>query len=229
MATPLEALIRANPLYRRLSEEDRVRVAAVAELRAYSRGQSLFSEGDPSSLLFTLVDGRVKMVKILPAGKEVILEIFGPGDPVGAVAAFESLPYPASAVALEDTRAIVVRSAAFFRLLETCPTLVKGLLVGLSFRLVDLTRRIAEVAGSRVEARFGHLFLKLADRLGQTEGNAIFIPLVLSRQDLADLTGTTIETAIRIMSRWNKEGVIATEKDGFRVPDRSALEALVLY
>lgn len=85
----------------------------------------------------------------------------------------------------------------------------------------------AEVAGSRVETRFAHLFLKLGDRLGQRQGNAILIPLALSRQDLADLTGTTIETAIRVLSRWNKQGVLLTEKDGFLIPDPAALEQLV--
>jgi CRP/FNR family transcriptional regulator len=99
--------------------------------------------------------------------------------------------------------------------------------VGLSFRLVELTRRIAEVTGSRVEARFAHLFLKLAERMGKPDAGGVFIPMVLTRQDLADLTGTTVETSIRLMSRWGKEGVVATEKQGFRILDRAALEKLV--
>lgn len=227
MSAPLEAVLRANPLYRRLTEEDRRRLAAVASLKTYAKGCTLFSEGDPSALLFTLVDGRVKVVKLLPAGKEVILEILGPGDPVGAVAAYESRPYPASAVALEETLAIVVPRAAFFGLIETCPSLVRGLLTGLSFRLIELTQRISEVAGSRVETRFAHLFLKLGDRLGRREENGLLIPLALSRQDLADLTGTTIETAIRVLSRWNKEGLVLTAKDSFLIPDPAALLRLV--
>jgi CRP-like cAMP-binding protein len=223
VAIPIEPLLRANPLYRRLSEEDRRRLAEVSQLRTYPRGAVIFSEGDPSELLYTLADGRVKVVKMLPAGKEVILEILGPGDPLGAVAAYESRPYPASAVALEDSNCIVLRRAAFFHLLESCPSLVRGLLVGLSFRLIELTQRIAEVSGGRVETRFVHLFLKLADRLGQQRPDGVFLPLALSRQDLADLTGTTIETAIRIMSRWGKEQLVLTERDGFLIPDRGRL------
>jgi CRP/FNR family transcriptional regulator len=99
--------------------------------------------------------------------------------------------------------------------------------VGLSFRLIELTQRIAEVAGGRVEERFAHLFLKLGERLGRAEGKGVAIPLRLSRQDLADLSGTTIETAIRVMSRWGKQGVLLTEKDGFVIPDRAALERIV--
>jgi CRP-like cAMP-binding protein len=223
----IEALLRDNPLYRRLSKEDRRRLTDVSLVRTYPRGETIFSEGDPSDFLYTIASGRVKVLKMLPGGKEVILEILGSGDPLGAVAAYESRPYPASAITLEETTCILVKRGAFFALLETCPSLVRGLLVGLSFRLIELTKRIAEVTGSRVEARFAHLFLKLAERMGRPDASGTFIPMALSRQDLADLTGTTIETCIRLMSRWGKEGVVATEKDGFRVQDRSALEKLV--
>ena len=226
MAPGIEAVLRDNPLYRRLSDQDRRRLVELSLLRRYSKGETIFSEGDPSDFLFTIASGRVKVLKMLPGGREVILEILGSGDPLGAVAAYEARPYPASAVTLDETTCILVRRGAFFALLETAPTLVRGLLVGLSFRLIELTKRIAEVTGSRVEARFAHLFLKLADRMGRPEAGVTFIPMALSRQDLADLTGTTIETCIRIMSRWGKDGVVVTEKDGFRVKDRAALERL---
>ena len=228
MSVPVDQLLRASPLFRRLPEADRTRLAAVSQVQTFAKGDTLFSEGDPSDLLYVVADGRVKIVKLLPTGKEVIIEIFGPGDPVGAVAALESRPYPASAVAMTPSLAIVIQRGAFFALLESCPGLVRGLLVGLSFRLVELTRRISEVAGSKVETRFAHLFLKLGERMGEKRPEGFFIPMPLSRQDLADLTGTTIETSIRLMSRWGKEGVVLTEKDGFVVADWAGLEALVL-
>jgi len=103
---------------------------------------------------------------------------------------------------------------------------VRGFLLGLTQRIVELTRRIPEVAGSRVETRFAHLFLKLADKMGRPGPDGITIPVALSRQDLADLTGTTIETCIRIMSRWHKEGTVRTDKDGFVLLDRPAVEKL---
>jgi CRP/FNR family transcriptional regulator len=228
MATAVEPLLKSNPLYRRLSEEDRRRLADVSLVRSYSKGTTIFAEGDPSDFLYTVESGRVKVAKMLGGGKEVILEILGAGDPLGAVAAYESRPYPASAVALEDCTLILVKRGAFFALLETCPSLVRGLLNGLSFRLLELTRRIAEVTGSRVETRFAHVFLMLADRMGRPQARGAFIPLALSRQDLADLTGTTLETSIRIMSRWGKEETVLTEKEGFLVCDRAALERLSL-
>jgi CRP-like cAMP-binding protein len=99
-----------------------------------------------------------------------------------------------------------------------------GLLSGLTIRLAELTRRLAEMSGARVEARFARLFLKLGDQIGRTDRGGLFVPMPLTRQELADLTGTTIETAIRIMSRWQKEDVLHTEKDGFVLLNREALE-----
>jgi len=167
VATPVEDAMAATPLYRNLSPEDRRRLGAVAAVRSFEKGDIVFSEGDPSSYLYTIVSGRVKVAKLIPGGREVILEIFGPGDPLGAVVAYEGRPYPASAIAIERSVCLLVRRREFFELLERHPTLVRGFLVGMAQRIVELTRRIPEVAGGRVETRFAHLFLKLADRVGR--------------------------------------------------------------
>jgi CRP/FNR family transcriptional regulator, nitrogen oxide reductase regulator len=98
----------------------------------------------------------------------------------------------------------------------------------LTHRLVELTNRLAELSGGRVEARLARFFLKLADDLGQRSPAGIVIPLALSRQELADMMGTTIETSIRIMSRWGKQEIVRTEKDGFILVDRAALEAMAM-
>ena len=222
----IDEAIRGVAIFRALPAEDRERLAQVSVVRSYEKAEALFAEGDPSDFLYTVLAGRVKVVKSMASGKEVILEIFGPGDPVGAVVAYEGRPYPATAIALEPTSCLLVRRGPFFGLLERHPTLVRGFLLGLTQRIVELTRRIPEVAGSRVETRFAHLFLKLADKMGRPAADGVMIPVALSRQDLADLTGTTIETCIRIMSRWHKEGTVRTEKEGFVLVDRSAVEKL---
>ena len=221
---PDDDLLRRIPFFRRLSPALRARVAAVARLKSHERGELIFAEGDPSDAFMVIVDGRVKVFKSTPAGKEIILEIFGAGDPLGAVAVYEGAPFFASALAIEASTVLNIDQAAFFRLLEDDPAMVRGLLSGLTIRLAELTRRLAELSGARVEARFARLFLKLCDQIGRAERGGTFVPMPLSRQELADLTGTTIETAIRIMSRWQKEDVLHTEKDGFVVIDRGALE-----
>ncbi len=224
----MEEILRRSVLFRRLTTEDRQRLAAVATVRDFEKSATLFSEGEGSDLLYTVVTGRVKVFKTTPRGTDVILELFGPGDPVGAVAVYESRAYPASAVALEPTTCLLIPRHAFFSLLETYPTMVRGLLVGLTHRLVELTNRLTELSGGRIEGRLARFFLKLAKDIGQSRADGTFIGLVLSRQELADMIGTTIETSIRIMSRWGKDEIVRTEKDGFVVVDRSALETVAM-
>jgi CRP/FNR family transcriptional regulator len=224
VAAPDDDLLRKLPFFRRLSPAVRARVAAMSRLKAHERGDLIFAEGDPSDAFIVIVSGRVKVFKSTPAGKEIILEIFGAGDPLGAVAVYEGAPFMASALALEPTEILRIDEGPFLRFLEEDPAFVRGLLSGLTIRLAELTRRLAELSGARVEARFARLFLKLCDQIGTAGRGGTFVPMPLSRQELADLTGTTIETAIRIMSRWQKEDVLHTEKDGFVVMNRGALE-----
>jgi CRP/FNR family transcriptional regulator len=224
VSAPDDDLLRRLPFFRRLSMELRARVAAVARLKSHDKGDLIFAEGDPSHAFIVIVSGRVKVFKATPAGKEIILEIFGAGDPLGAVAVYEGAPFMASALAIEPTQILSIEQRAFFRLLEDDPAFVRGLLSGLTIRLAELTRRLAELSGARVEARFARLFLKLCEQIGRAERGGLFVPMPLSRQELADLSGTTIETAIRIMSRWQREDVLHTDKDGFVILDRYALE-----
>jgi CRP-like cAMP-binding protein len=226
MTGEVDELLRRSAIFRRLNADDRQRLAAVSSVRTFEKGALLFNEGDASDLMFTVLTGRVKVFKTTARGTDVILELFGPGDPVGAVAVYEARPYPASAVALDPTSCLVIPRQAFFSLLENYPTLVRGLLVGLTHRLVELTNRLTELSGGRIEGRLARFFLKLAQDMGRPREDGIFIPLVLSRQELADMTGTTIETSIRIMSRWGKENLVRTEKDGFVLANRAALETL---
>lgn len=219
-----EELLRTTPIFSRLSAGDRRTIAEVARVQHFGKGETIFEQESPSDAFYAIAAGRVKIFKMMPNGKDVILEVFGPGDPLGAVAAYMDRPFPASASALEDTTCVIIPRPAFFRLLETHPSLVRGLLLGLTTRLVELINRLAELTGGRIESRFARLFLKLASEMGRDERGGTFVPLALSRQELADMTGTTIETCIRIMSRWNKDDVVRTDKDGFVVLDRPALE-----
>jgi CRP-like cAMP-binding protein len=222
----IDAVLRVTPVFQKLALADRRKVAEAAAVRRYSKGQIIFEQGTASDAFYTIASGRVKIFRMLPTGKDVILEVFGSGDPIGALAAYDGRPFPASAAALEDTVCVVIPRPVFFRLLEEHPSLVRGLMLGLTHRLVELTNRVTELSGARIEPRFARLFLKLAGEKGREDRGGIFVPLALSRQELADMTGTTIETAIRIMSRWGKQGLVRTEKDGFVVLDRGGLETV---
>ncbi len=224
MTPQVQELLLEVALYRRLSDEDREHLATAAMVELFAKGEVVFREGDPAQDFFTLARGRVKVFKVMPNGRVVILEILGPSDPVGAVAVYEELAYPATAEAMEETLCIRIPKEPFFQLLESRPSLARGLLKAMTHRIVVLANRFVDHTVGKVETRFARLFLKLAGEMGRSRDEGVFIPMTLSRQELADLMGTTVETAIRIMSRWGKEGVVETDRSGFLVADREALE-----
>jgi CRP/FNR family transcriptional regulator len=224
--TPGPEVLARLPLFQRVRPDDRARVAAASHTQAFARGDDVFEEGDEPESFVTVLEGRVKIYKRLASGKDIILHICSVGDPIGAVAVYEGRAYPASAQAIEPSRCLFVPRQVFFSLLEQSPVLVRGVLSGLTLRLMELTDRLTELTGSQVESRLARLFLKLSDRFGKSAADGVFVSLPLSRQELADLTGTTVETSIRIMSRWGKERLLVTERDGFLLVNRPALEEL---
>jgi len=209
------------PLLASLKRDDRDALAPLCRLHDYDKNDFVFYEGDPADRIHFVVTGRIKIVKAA-GGRDVIIEILGNGEPVGAVAVFERRPFPASAIALEPSRILSVPEREFFTLLERRPEMVRQLLGGLTLRLITLNKRLADMTGS-AEHRLARLFVTLADRVGVKRGDGVFVPLALSRQEIADLIGTTLETAIRMMSRWQKDEVVMTEKSGFAIPDVNAL------
>jgi CRP/FNR family transcriptional regulator len=215
----------AIPILAFLKPEDRTALSPLCELAAYEKGATIFEEGDPAERIHFLFAGKVKIVKAGPE-RDLILEILGPGEPVGAVAVFEGRSFPATAIALEPSGVVSIPERPFFQLIEKRPEITRRLLAGLTMRLMSVNRRMADMTGS-VEYRAARLFATLADRMGQKRSNgAVFVPLPLSRQEIADLIGTTIETAIRVMSRWQKEGIVETDKRGFLIHDNAALAAI---
>lgn len=196
----------------------------VCRVKVYEKGMAIFDEGEEATDLCFVVIGRVKIVKTGPE-RDIILGLFGPGEPIGAVALFEGKRFPASAVALEPSTILRVPEREFFATIDDHPEITRRLLQGLMLRQFEITRRLADLTGP-VEKRIARLLLMLATRVGRREGDATTIPLALSRQEIADLTATTVETAIRVMSRWGKDGVVITATDGFTIPDLEAFRRL---
>ncbi len=215
-------LLENVPLFAGLTPEDRTFLKPLCRVAAYEKGEAIFSEGEPAKELCFVVLGRVKVVKA--AGeRDLILGIFGPGEAVGMVAVFEGRPYPATAIALEPSTIVHVPELRFFEALGDHSGVVKRLFQGMMRRQVELTKRLLDLTG-HVDGRIARLLVTLADKAGRSEGKGTFIGIALTRQEIADLAATTVETAIRIMSRWGKEGLVETREDGFFVPDLDALQ-----
>ena len=225
-AERIRSALKSLPMFRGLGEDVHRQLAAIASIRDYRRGDFLWHEGDESASLTLIVKGRVKIVREVSQG-DVILEIFGEGEPVGSIAVYNYIPYPASAVALDDVTIFALPRRDYFELLDRQPEFARGIIRELTKMAIALTRKVTEARGQRVDVRIAQLFLTLSDRMGKAKDGGVEIPLQLSRQEIADLVGTTVESAIRVMSRWGRENLVVTHEKSFFVPSRERLTAVI--
>ena len=218
----LQAVLGLLPMFRELPPPLRARVAGMATLQDVDKGDAIWHAGDAPDSLTMVVEGRVKVVKHAEAG-DVILEMFGPGEIVGVVALYNQIPYPATAIAMEPSVLLRLPRRDWFDLLERDPAFTRAVLLAMTRLNMALTRKLASMHGTRVQARVATLFLSLAERMGRETAEGTEIPIALSRQEIAETVGTTVETAIRVMSRWNREGLLLTGRERFVIPDREKL------
>jgi CRP-like cAMP-binding protein len=209
-----------------LSPAARDALLGIAHRRSFPAGRVALAEGARADAFYAVLAGQLKMCRLTPSGRNLILSLFGPGDLFGVTPALSGEPCGTDWQAVEDSECLEVRRADLFALLERRPDLVPEVLRFLTRQMVECKNCLVESACSRVESRFASLFVRLAEKRGEASETGWLIPLRLSRQELADLTGTTLETAIRVMSRWRQEGLVTTTRRGFVLHDRAGLEAL---
>lgn len=193
------------------------RLASVQK-RVIARGEALWRRGDPAVNFTWIETGLVKIIRGNAEGAETILGLFGPGDSIGDVAVLEHGFYPADAVAA-SSRVVICqsRAAPILAAAAADPALASSLQEPL-LRHTDVLRQTIEVVSAgAVPRRLATLLLGLADRFGRPAagGDAILVPFHLLRAELAALVAARVETTIRIMSRWQREGIVATGPRGF--------------
>jgi CRP/FNR family transcriptional regulator, nitrogen oxide reductase regulator len=220
-------LLRQLPLLADLPAQALADFAAQARLDRYPQEATVFNQGDPCDRFWLVRAGRVKIVHLALDGREVILEVISPGEVFGGTVLF--LPeHPATARAMTTVETVSVPAAVYAQLIARQPAVAQRLVRLLGARLQSLIG-LQVLAGERVERRLAHILLKLADRAGRPEaGGAVLITLPLTRQDLAEMAGTTLETAIRTMSRFRAQGWVETRRGGFILihdPQRLRAEA----
>ncbi len=200
----IEAL-RNSFLFSSASSEDLAELLAAAEEKSFRSGEYAFWEGDPPERYYLLVSGRVKVVKHGSQGRETVVAFFGPGEIFGEVAVLEDKPYPASAVTAEDSTVLSISRKAFRAFIERHPAVAMAMVGILSARLREAQGRLHDLSGERVEQRLARTLERLSSKLGRE--------LPFTRQDLADMSGTTLETTVRFLSRL-KDGRIISSKRG---------------
>ena len=218
-------MLAAHDRYGRLPHPSLATLVMAGTPRSLRPEETILEEGQASPSVFILVRGRLKMTRLLANGRSVLLALFSPGDPIG-ISVLGGRTSDATVTALESSVCLDIPCRKLLAAMSADPQLLGDLLAVFTEHAAECRNCLIEGTFSRVEPRFARLFLKLGDSVGQPRGGDVFVPVQLSRQDLADMAGTTIETSIRIMSRWSKAGVVTTRDDGFLLRDRATLMVL---
>jgi CRP-like cAMP-binding protein len=206
-------LLAQSSLFAPLSEEERSDLARFFAPQGYEKDEYLFWEGEPAEWLLFVTEGQVKMIKHSESGRETILATFGPGQIVGEVGVLVGEVYPATAQALEPTGTLSLRRDDYVALVQRHPDLAWALIQELGRRLQGAHETIRSLAVERVERRVARVVLRMANTAGERLDNgAVRITVQLSRQDVADMAGTVIETAIRALSKFQKQGLVETRE-----------------
>lgn len=180
---------------------------------SFKKKDVIFSEGDPSEWFYIVTEGKIKITKLSQEGKELILEIIPPLDFFGGLAVIRGFPYPANAIAMDDAQLLRISRSNILRILDRFPSLMYCMAMQLGDRMKESHEALKNIALERVESRIASLLLKLSDKTGKKTGEGIMIDMKLTKQDIAEMVGTTVETSIRTMSKLRKLGIII-EKDG---------------
>ena len=218
-------IISGTPLFSGLPEDQLNAVSKIAVNKNYHKGDAIFLEGAKSSGFYVIVSGQVKVFKVSSEGKEQILHIFGPGEPIGEVPVFTGQPFPANAEALAKSHLLFFPKAAFTDLIAGNPSLALNMLAVLSLRLRQFTVQIENLSLKEVPGRLASYLIYLS---GEQE-NRQSVKLDISKGQLASLLGTIPETLSRILAKMSDQQLIAVNGRHIRLLDPAGLESLALH
>ncbi|MBP1710233.1 MAG: transcriptional regulator, Crp/Fnr family [Deltaproteobacteria bacterium] len=186
-------------------------------------GAVLFHEGDPARRSFLVLKGRLKLGKTHELGKEVLIRYIGPGELAAMITVLEGRDYPVSAETVGETRVVGWDKRTMLEIMAEHPQLSINMIRNSIDRLEDLQSRYLELHAEQVEKRIARSLLRIMKQSGRRSGDEIIIDFPISRQELADYTGTTLYTVSRTMSAWEKKGWVKSKRTRIVIADPHAL------
>jgi len=211
-------ILRSSSIFSSLNDDELGELADLSIERSFMPNEFIFWDGDAPIWFYIVAEGKVKVLKHSSLGKEFIVAFFGPGEMFGEVAVFENKPYPASTQAVVETKVVGIKRDKFLSFLTDRPQIALRIISVLAGRLRDAQGRLRDFAGERVDQRLASVLLMLSAKLG--------LILPFTRQEIADMTGTTTETAIRVMSQLKDRGIIRSVRGKVTILDEAKLRLL---
>jgi CRP-like cAMP-binding protein len=219
----IENAFRNSDVFKGLNQEEIEEIGFRFHPQDYTDGDFLFHEGDEASTYYLIIQGRVKVLQTSAEGINVILHILDPGELIGALPTLGKGTYPATATALGQTECQVITSQDFEDIMRQNPQVAINLLRFAAGKLQASHGRIREMTTERVERRIARTLGRLAFQVGKKQDEGVLLDIPLSRQDLAEMTGTTIYTVSRTIKEWERESILRASRKQIVLLDLHAL------
>lgn len=219
-------ILQHVPFFANLAADDMAAINARFRERGYAAGDLIYVAGDEATRLYVVAVGKVKLMRHTLAGQDVVLDVLAPGEHFGAIAALGEPEHADTAQALTPCCILEIAAEDFQAIMRRYPTVALTALDRVAARLKAAHEQIRQLSAQPVESRIAATLLKLAEKLGEPHDGALLIQAPLSREDLAAMTGATVETVSRIMSRLRAEGIIRSGRQWVAIADADRLAAL---
>lgn len=213
------SLVAGFDLFRSLSGEALDSILAFAHARRIARDDAAFTQGDPAGEFFVLLSGRLKVIRTTPDGGQIVVRHINPGDLFGIAEAIGRADYPGTAVAVTESVALVWPNSRWNDMIALNPAFAGNAMRAIGARLQEAHDRIGELSNEEVERRVAHAVLRLVNQAGVRTDQGIRIDIPITRQDIAEMTGTTLHTVSRIMSGWEDRGLVRSARKQIVVCD----------
>jgi CRP-like cAMP-binding protein len=220
------SLVKSFPLFGKMADADVDHLLAQAATKRVPVGEAVFDQGEPATHFFMLLHGRLKVTQVTPDGQQIIVRVVHPGDLFGFARALQRADYPGTALAVAESIALCWPTELWPHFIDKNPHLAVTALHTIGQRLEEAHARIREMSTQEVERRVAHTVLRLVSQAGRKEADGVRIDFPISRQDIAEMTGTTLHTVSRILSAWEAKGLVEGGRQKLLVCDVAGLTLL---
>jgi CRP/FNR family transcriptional regulator len=221
-----EEAISKIPFLDKLSARELKNVAPYFQEYKFKKNQYIFWEGDPAKRFYVIKSGRVRLLKTAASGREMVLEVMVPGQICGGTSLFGET-HRNGAQAVEPTVAYGMSRDGYEELLSANPKIARGIIKYLGAKLMDAHDVIISLVSSKVESRIASVIVRLCENHGSVTDDGILINIRLTRQDIADIVGSTVETTIRTISKFQKQGLLKTVSGRLLIKDIDAFKGMI--
>jgi CRP/FNR family transcriptional regulator, nitrogen oxide reductase regulator len=226
MAAVDRSLVANLAMFAGLNPGEQDELLGEARSIRYPKGTAVFEQGAEGDRFFVLLHGHLRVEKTTPQGQQTVVRYVSAGELFGVAQAMNLSHYPATAVAAVDSIALAWPSSSWQRLIAKYPSLASSALQTVGSRLQDTQAQMIEISNEQVEQRIAHALLRLAKQAGRKVESGVEIDFPISRQDVAEMTGTTLHTVSRILSAWESQGLVEGGRQRIVLRDPQRLRGL---